>query len=150
MEPLLYSAMSCCKPIVIHLFLQNTLSWATSQWLKAATLRWGRCTTTDCVNPAFEQHMEVWRKQCMSGVYSVYSVYIYTLCTLLCILKTFRKEPNLEPSKKEKALPTGVNATQHIVLIRTQEVDSTYWNISKFAKPSIQIAGPKKHSTQLC
>ena len=25
----------------------------------------------------------------------------------------------------------------------TQEVDSTYWNISKIAKPSIQIAGPK-------
>ena len=29
------------------------------------------------------------------------------------------------------------------VLTRTQEVDSNYWNISKFAKPSIQIAGPK-------
>ena len=30
-----------------------------------------------------------------------------------------------------------------MIMIRTQEVDSTYWNISKFAKPSIQIAGPK-------
>ena len=29
------------------------------------------------------------------------------------------------------------------MLTRTQEVDSAYWNISKFAKPSIQIAGPK-------
>ena len=53
-------------------------------------------------------------------------------------------KPTTAVSQRQLDDPLTFNST---VLTRTQEVYSTYWNISKFAKPSIQIAGPKTFNT---